>query len=100
MSFVQVEPEVVAASAAALLAEAVQLQAVITAMTPVVVAVAPPGCEAVSAEGAAALSSNNAQVLGMMQAHVVELVAAAQTLGDAGIAYQVQDLVGKGLLLV
>lgn len=100
MSFVSVQPEIVDATAATLLASAVQLQAAIIATTPAAVGVVPPGIEEVSVTGATALAGNNAQVLGMSQASVTEMVQAAIAVGGAGIAYRVQDLVNKGLLLV
>lgn len=100
MSFVSVEPAVVDATAAGLLSSAVQLQAALVAATPAAVGVVPPGAEEVSVTGATALAGNNAQVLGMGQAAVVEMVHAALEVGGAGVAYQVQDLVSKGLLLV
>ena len=100
MDFVGVEAPVVAGVAADLLAQAVALQAAIVAATPAMTTVLPPGAEEVSATGAALFNANNAQNLGMAQAHVVELVNAAQEVGGSGIAFQVQDLVNKGLLFV
>jgi hypothetical protein len=100
MSFVGVEPAVMAATAANLLSSAVELQGAIFAATPAVTTVMPPAADPPSLEGAAAFNANNAQVLGMLQAHVAEMVSSAEAIGGAGTAYQIQDLIGKGLLLV
>lgn len=100
MSFVGVEPAIMAGTAAQLLSAAVELQSAILATAPEVTVVVPPAADPPSIEGAAAFSANNAQVLGMCQAHVVELIHAAEQVGGASVAYQVQDLVGKGLLLI
>ncbi|UHJ58657.1 PE domain-containing protein (plasmid) [Mycolicibacterium fortuitum] len=100
MSYVSVEPAVVDATAANLLATAVQLQAAIIAATGPAVGMVPPGAEEVSITGTTALAGNNAQVLGMSQAAVVEMTNAALAVGGSGVAIQVQDLINKGLLLV
>jgi hypothetical protein len=100
MDFVGVVPSAVAGVAGDLLAQAVALQAAIVAATPAMTTVVPPGAEEISATSAALFNANNAQNLGMAQAHVVELVSAAEAVGGSGIAFQVQDLVNKGLLFV
>jgi hypothetical protein len=100
MDFVGVETPVVAGVAADLLAEAVALQAAIVAATPAMTTITPPGGEEVSATGVALFNATNAEHLGMAQAHVLELVDAAQAVGGAGIAFEVQDLINKGLLFV
>lgn len=100
MSFVGVEAPLIDTVAAQLLASAVGLQAAIAAATPVATSNVPPGCEEVSALGAMSFNANNAEMLAMCQVHVAELVAAATEVGGAGIAFHVQDLVGKGLLVV
>ena len=97
---VGVETPVVAGVAANLLAQAVQLQAAILAATPMATTVVPPGAEEVSASGAAAFNANNAEVLAMAQTQVAHLVSAAEEVGGSGVTFEVQDLVGKGLLLV
>lgn len=100
MDFVGVETPVVAGVAADLLAQAVALQAQIVAVTPAMTTVMPPGAEEVSIKGAALFNSNNVENLAMAQAHVLQLVSAAEEVGGSGIAFQVQDLVNKGLLFV
>jgi hypothetical protein len=100
MDFVGVETPVVAGVAADLLAQAVALQAAIVAATPAMTTIVPPGSEEVSATGAALFNANNAENLGMAQAHVAELVSAAEAVGGSGIAFEVQDLINKGLLFV
>ena len=100
MATVAINTPVMAGTAAELLASAVALQSTIFAATPLTTAIVTPGADPVSATGVASFMANNAESLAMAQLHVAELVQAAQAVGDASIAYQVQDLVGKGLLLV
>lgn len=100
MDTVAINTPVMAGTAAELLASAVALQSTIFAATPLSSAIIPPGADPVSDLGVASFMANNVQTLAMAQTHVAELVQAAQAVGDASIAYQIQDLVGKGLLLV
>ncbi|WP_102145574.1 PE family protein [Mycobacterium hubeiense] len=100
MDIVGVETPVVTGVAANLLAQAVTLQSAIIAATPATTAIVPPGAEEVSATGAAMFTANNAEALAMAQTQVANLVSAATEVGGAAVAFEVQDLVGKGLLLV